>query len=78
MFIDCTVKSAKANDLVSRRLAEQSRRSIYGEAIRVPRELRDARIQHIEMANRGWDWDDYLGVHVPPNTNRMIIRRQAI
>ena len=73
MFIDATVKSARANDRTSRILAANARKSIYGEAVRIPRELKDARAQVIEMANRGWDWDDDLVCFVPPYTNKFVV-----
>ena len=65
MFIDMTVKSARANDAASRRLAADARRSPYGKAVRIHRDMKDARSQVIELANRGWLYDDYLGTFVP-------------
>ena len=78
MMIDMTVKSARANDAASRRLAEAQRRGIYGETIRIPRVWRDKRMVAVDLANQGHEYDEWLDSWVPPATNEFIIRRQAI
>ena len=78
MFIDCTVKSAKASDAVSRQQAEEQRRGIYGKAVRVPRVWRDKRQVVIELAQQGHEYDEWLDSWVPPHTNDFVIRRQAV